>query len=475
MRAVDTGSAYDIYPVWRVARYLKRKLEADSKLRRIGVSGEISGVTVHSSGNVYFDLKDRSALIKCIAWKEEGARLPALANGQQIVAVGSITTYPERGQYQLVVTAIEHDGAGRLHAQYEALKARLQAEGLFATARKRPLPRYPFRLALVSSRNANGAGDFLTQAAKRAPHVSIVLFETPVQGAAAAPEIVRALERAARAAVDLVVITRGGGSFEDLFVFSDERVVRALARCPHPTVSAIGHEADAPLTDFVADIRAETPSTAAQTVLPLRDDLLRAIAQRGASLDRCIGRVIDRSRRELQKIELRSPLWAPRRLLQGRRQTVDDASDRLRAAIATRLAVRRERLGALSARLERCNPSVRLSERRERLALTSYRLRAGAAAALARRGRRLTEAAARLEPAAGFALGRLQTKLRLAEAMLDGRNPTRILQRGYAIVSIDGAIIRDAAAVAPGTRITARVARGTLDALVESVAADGGE
>jgi len=185
--------------------------------------------------------------------------------------------------------------------------------------------------------------------------------------------------------------------------------------------------------------------------------------------------VMRHSRGEVRKIELRSPLWAPQRLLQGRRQTIDDASDRLRAAVGARLQARRERLGAANGRLERCNPSVRLSQRRERLALMRYRLTAGATAALARRGRRLADASARLEPAAGTALTRLQTKLQLAAAMLDGRNPTRILQRGYAIVSIDGIVIRDAATVAPGSLVTARLARGTLDARVEAIAPDGGE
>ena len=213
-----------------------------------------------------------------------------------------------------------------------------------------------------------------------------------------------------------------------------------------------------PLTDFVADCRAETPSTAAQTVLPLRDDLLQVITRQAAALDRCIGRVMDRSRRDLQRIELRSPLWAPQRLLQSRRQTIDDVSDRLRAAAGARLQARRERLGALNGRLERCNPSVRLSQRRERLALMSYRLNAGAAAALARRGRRLIDVSTRLEPAAESALARLRAKLQLAGAKLDGLDPTRILQRGYAIVSAGGVVVRDAAAVGPGA-LSDRAAR----------------
>lgn len=475
MRAVDSAPSYPIVPVWRLASYIKRKLDADPKLRRLGVRGEVSGLTEHANGNVYFDLKDREALVKCIAWSDVAASLPPLANGQEVVAVGSVGTFVKRSNYQLVVVAVEHGGLGRLHAMYEALRRRLQDEGLFDDGRKRALPQFPFRVALVSSRNANGAGDFLMQAAARAPHVTIELFETSVQGENAAPEIVRALARASTAAVDLVVLARGGGSYEDLFVFNDERVVRALARCAHPTVSAIGHEADVPLTDFVADHRASTPSAAAQTVLPRRDDLLRGLAERTRALDRCIGRSVERSRRELQKIEVRSPLQSPQRLFDGRRQAVDVAASDLRGAFERRLRARAARLVALGARLEKCNPSVQLSRRRERLTLAAYRLAAGMQAGLARERRRLADGAACIEPAHRMALVRRRAKLELVKAKLDGRDPTRILQRGYAIVSLDGFPVRDAASVPLGASISAQLARGRLTARVEATREDGGE
>jgi exodeoxyribonuclease VII large subunit len=475
MRAVDSAPSYPIVPVWRLANYIKRKLDDDPKLRRLGVRGEISGLTEHANGNVYFDLKDREALVKCIVWSEAAANLPPLANGQEVVAVGSVGTFVKRSNYQLVVVAIEHGGLGRLHATYEALKRRLQGEGLFDSERKRPLPHFPFRVALVSSRNANGAGDFLIQAASRAPHVTIELFETPVQGENAAPEIVRALARASAAAVDLIVLARGGGSYEDLFVFNDERVVRAVSRCSHPTVSAIGHEADAPLTDFVADHRASTPSAAAQTVLPGRDDLLRGLAERTRALDRCVTRGIERSRRELQRIEVRSPLHAPQRLFDSRRQAIDVAVTDLRGGIDRRVRARVAELAALAARLERCNPSVQLSRRRERLALATYRLAAGVRAAAARERRRLADVSARIGPAANGGLMRRRAQLELAAAKLDGRDPTRILERGYAIVSVDGVPVRDVASVALGSLVSAQVARGRLTARVEATYEDGGE
>ena len=475
MQAPEPAPDYPVVAVARLANYLKRKVVEDPKLRRLGVRGEITGLRVLPNGNVYFDLKDRDAIINCVSWSVNAARLPPLANGQAIVAVGSVDTFAKRSSYQLVVQEVEQGGIGRLHAVYAALKERLEAEGLFASSRKRALPKYPFRVALVSSPTANGAADFLTQAAAHAPHIVIEVFETAVQGENAAPDIVRALNRASRAPVDLVVLARGGGSYEDLFVFNDERVVRALARCAHPTVSAIGHEADAPLTDFVADHRAPTPSTAAQTVLPRRTDLLRALLADTRALDRSMNRLTERVRRELERIEVRSPLWAPERFLLGRRQTIDVCATDLQRAFDARLRRKSASLTIAVTRLEACNPSVQLSLRRERLTIARYRLDAHLREVFARRERRLAGVTLRLLPAAVAGVARRATRLRLIGAMLDGRDPTKILERGYAIVTAGGRALRDAAGVAPGTIVTAQLARGTLQARVEATANHGGE
>jgi exodeoxyribonuclease VII large subunit len=476
MRAVDAAATYPVVSVSRLSSYLGRKLSDDPKLRRLGVRGEVTGYTTLANGNVYFDLKDRDALIKCVVWSVAAGALPPIANGQEIVAIGSVGTFPKRSTYQLIVVGVEDGGGlGRLHAVYEELKRRLQTEGLFATERKRALPRFPFRVGLVSSRTANGAGDFRTQAAARAPHVRIELFETPVQGDGAAPDIVRALDRASRAPLDIVVLARGGGSYEDLFVFNDERVVRALARCAHPTVSAIGHEADAPLTDFVADHRAPTPSTAAQTILPLRTELLRGLERCTTALDRSLQRTLERTRGQLQQIEVRSPLWSPQRLVLPRRQRIDAATGDVERAIDARMRRARATLAALDARLEKGNPSLQLGLRRERLRLATYRLTAAAREMLAIARRRLGDISDQIEPASNAALARRRTAVQLRRAMLDGRDPTRILQRGYAIVTIDGRAVRDAAAVVPGTVVRAQLARGRLDARVEAAINDDGQ
>ncbi len=447
-----TARPYQTVPVGRLAIYLGRRIGEDPKLQWLGVQGEISGLREQPNGNVYFDLKDKDALLNCVAWSEAAAGFPPLRNGDAIVAVGAVGTFPRRSTYQLNVTIVEAaGGVGRMHAQYEERRRRLEAEGLFATARKRPLPRYPFRVGLISSRTANGAGDFLAQARALAPHVAIVLFETPVQGEAAAPEIVRAIERASRSDVDLVVLARGGGSFEDLFVFSDERVVRALAASRHPTVAAIGHEADAPLVDFVADARAATPSTAAQTVLPRRADLLRAIETRRTQIERAMRRTVARLVQELARIETRTPLASAEKFLGSRRQRLDlTAADLVRALDRDRRR-RTERLGALVRRLDARSPAARLAQQRGRLAVASERLR----------GSMLRLTAHRM------------SRLRVAAAGLRTADPTALLQRGYAIVRSGDRLLRDAGDVASGAPISAQLARGTVFARVESVTTDG--
>lgn len=474
MRTADVASV-PIVSVGRLANYIGRRLTDDPKLRRVGVKGEITGLKPQPNGTLYFDLKDRDALINCVAWSEAAMSFPPVANGAQIVAVGSIATYAKRSNYQLVVLSVEAEGVGRLHAIYEELKRRLEAEGLFAQARKRPLPRYPFRVGLVTSRTSEGARDFLTQAASLAPQVQVTVFDTPVQGAQAAPEIVRAIERASRADLDLIVLARGGGSYEDLFVFSDERVVRALAAARHPTVSAIGHEADVPLTDFVADDRAATPSTAAQTILPRRDALLRTIGTARTALDRDLNRLLARLRLQMERIEYRSPLANSAQLLAARRQAIDTARMDLQRAVDSRLRTSSDRVRHLVRRLEDRNPNVQLAERGKRLAIANDRLQRAAPGYLRRDAERIERLRERLTSAARASIVKRHTRLDLRQANLSGVDPEKILERGYAIVRVNGVSVRDAATVAPGTEITARVARGTLHARVESSETNGGE
>jgi len=422
MRQQESANAR-IVAVSRLAVYLRNVLNNDKWLRNVGVRGEISNFSPHKSGNVYFDLKDSDALLNCVVWSDHAAELPKLENGHQVIAYGEITSYPKNSRYQLIAYRVEPEGIGRLHELYERLKRKLDAEGAFAQERKRSIPRYPFSIALVSSRGAAGAADFLKILRQRAPQIEVTFVETAVQGIAAAGEIVRAINRASRLDVDCVVVVRGGGSYEDLFAFNTEEVARAILRAPRPVITAIGHETDHTIADHVADRRAETPSAAAIAVSPqTRDELLQLIESRRSRVQRFTSRYIGLSLQHL-----------------------DRTGDALRRGLRESIRRRADALSALQRRLDRMDPKARLAERERTLALVRLRLASSA-------DRRVRTAAQRL--------GLLTAELR-------GKDPEAILQRGYAIVRYGGKAVRDASSVPDGGVVSAKVARGTLHARVE--------
>jgi exodeoxyribonuclease VII large subunit len=438
--------------VRRVVDYLRRKLESDTNLRDIRVTGEISNYAVQpKNGHVNFVLKEGDAVLNAFAWADDAAAFPRIANGMAVIAAGSIATFAQRSTYQLLVRSLELYGVGQVHALFEELKKKLDAEGLFAPERKRPLPPYPFRVALVSSRTSDGATDFVTLLRKRAPHVAVVWCETSVQGANAPPEIAAAIGRASRADVDAIVVTRGGGSFEDLFAFSDERVVRAVATARHPVVSAIGHTVDLQLCDFAADRHVETPSAAAESLGADLRDIRRRLDERVERARRRAETLRANLQAQLERTLTRSRLAQPRVYFLERLQSVAEVESKLDDLTARAIRRRESTLREFVRRLDARDPSRRLAER----------------------ARRLQAATLRLEPAARARLERGRQRLALAVAHLDGKNPEAILQRGYAIVTYADGIVRDSAAVPEGAVIEARLARGTLSARVERKETDG--
>lgn len=463
-----------IVGVKRLADYLKRKVEADVQLRDVSVRGEISNYREAKSGNLNFDLKEGDVVLGCFAWSNDVANFPALANGRAVVARGAVTTYPAKSTYQLVVRDVVLEGIGDVHALFQERKKKLSAEGLFAPERKRPWPPFPFRVALVSSRAANGAIDFVKILHDRAPHVEVVWCETAVQGPNAPLEISAALRRASRADVDAIVLTRGGGSFEDLFAFSDEAVVRAVAAARHPVLSAIGHTADQQLCDFAADRHVETPTAAAEAIGPDTSELRARISERTGRARRAAGLRVERLNGRLANALVRSKLSEPRLFLTPLAQRLGDFDAALADATSRRLRVREGSVQDLTRRLAARDPSRRLAERGQRLQAARFKLDAAVRGLAESLRRRATEAAARLEPAVRVAYARPAQRLALASAHLEGKNPEAILQRGYAIVTHRGAIVRDAAAVAAGETIDARLARGTLSARVERTQESGG-
>jgi len=373
---------------------------------RVWVVGEISNLRRAASGHVYFTLKDDEAQLRAVLFRAEAERLPfEPADGLEVLVFAEATVYGARGELQLRIRQLEPRGQGALRLAFEQLRARLEAEGLFDAARKRPLPPLPRRIGIVTSLHGAAVRDVIEVTGVRWPSVPLLVADARVQGPGAEYEIVEALQLlATRADVDVILLVRGGGSLEDLWPFNSETVARALARCPVPVVSGVGHETDLTIADLVADTRAPTPSAAAALVLPDRRALLERLA---------------RDRR------------------------------RLRGALAGQLARARARLEARLGALHRASPAARLAARRGRLARDAARLDAALRRRVARAGSRLSLAAGRLDSLSPLAvLGRGYAIARRAD---------------------DGRIVRAPGDVAPGDALTVRVAGGSLDATVTRV------
>jgi exodeoxyribonuclease VII large subunit len=353
-----------VYSVSAITAYIKERLRVDQTLQDLWLEGEISNWRQASSGHVYFTLKDPDASMRCVMWRSTLPRLSYLpaGDGEAVLAHGYISVYEPNGQYQFYVDELEPVGLGALQAQFEQLKARLAQEGLFDEARKQPLPPFPRRIGVVTSPAGAALRDILNVLRRRYPLAEVILSPTQVQGEDAPPQIVSALQALSEVKdVDVIVLARGGGSLEDLWAFNDERVARAVAASPIPVVCGVGHETDFTIADFVADLRAPTPSAAAELVTPDREELARRLRRFRVQLEAGVEEAIARRRRmlvgEIRALRRLSPqAWIDRR-----RQRVDDLSRGAQTAIAHRLALGRERLNGLSLRLSALNPQATLA------------------------------------------------------------------------------------------------------------------
>ncbi len=358
MRQMNLFSSPTPMTVGDLTRYIREMFEVDYRLQDVWVEGEVSGVVRHTSGHVYFTLKDASAQVACVMWKNVAPMYGALVvHGEQIVAHGRVSVYEARGSYQLYVDRVQPRGRGDLHAQFELLKAKLEAEGLFAPERKRRLPEFPHRIGVVTSPTGAVIRDICNILARRWPLVEVVLAPTQVQGDDAPPQIVAALDALYRRGdLDLIIVARGGGSLEDLWAFNDERVARKIADSPAPVVSGVGHETDFTIADFVADLRAPTPSAAAELTTPDRAEMS---AQLTALRARLISASMDelRARRAALGSQTRALVHlSPQVRLANLRQRTDDLVSQATLAVSHLLQLHRARLVGVSARLEALNP-----------------------------------------------------------------------------------------------------------------------
>lgn len=347
-----------------VSAHIAQLFDSDTQLRDLWVSGEVSNWKRAASGHIYFNLKDSGANLAAVMWRTSAQAHSWLPHdGDQIIAHGYVGVYPERGVYQLYANQIQPAGRGQLYAQFEALKARLHAEGLFAPERKRPIIACPHRIGVITSADGAAFRDILRVLAARWPLVEIILFSSLVQGSEAPAQIVQALTMANRFSatqqpLDTLILARGGGSVEDLWAFNDERVAYAIAESAVPVIAGVGHEVDFTIADFVADLRAPTPSAAAAAAVPDRSEALDQLATLQQSLLQTQARRLEQAYTHLTTLQTRLHRINPARQLDQRRQRLDDRAYRLHQTIARHLDRQRSRTATRHAQLNALNPAA---------------------------------------------------------------------------------------------------------------------
>lgn len=419
-------SAQEALTVSQLNAYIKSLVDRDDFLGSVAVRGELSNYKIYPSGHHYFTLKDAESSLKCVMFRSAAGKLRFRPeSGMGVTAWGRISVYPRDGAYQLYCEALMPEGFGDLQMAYEQLKAKLEKEGLFDRSHKKPIPRYPERIAVITSSAGAAVHDIIRVLRRRWPMGKIMLLPVRVQGVEAPGEIAAALRYASEHKVADVVITgRGGGSIEDLWAFNDERVARAIYDCEIPVISAVGHEPDVTIADFVADLRAATPSNAAELAAPDVTELMQAI---------------------------------------------DSAMRRLENSMAKRISGSREALEALSSRRVLQSATGFIEQRRSQV--ETLRVRLEAASGFASKSRsQLDNLASRLDSALDAAMTRKKNEYLRAAAKLDALSPLKVLSRGYAIaMDKDGRAVKDSSGVRAGDKLTVRLASGALGCRVEDV------
>jgi exodeoxyribonuclease VII large subunit len=430
--------------VLSVSQLNARARELVERMPLTWVAGEISNFKRYDSGHCYFTLKDDSAQVECVMFRQKAALIGwQPTNGAQVEVRACATLYEARGKFQLNVETMRRAGLGALYEAYERLKAKLTGEGLFDVARKRELPRYPAAIGIVTSPQAAALRDVLTTLKRRMPSVNVVIYPTPVQGEGAAGKIAHAIMKAgARAEVDVLIVCRGGGSIEDLWAYNDEALARRIAACPLPVISGVGHETDFTIADFVADVRAPTPTAAAELAVADRVELCKALHQRQARIARLVARALEN---RMQKLDYLSKcLVHPGDRIRNQMQHLAHLANRLCGGWKRFSEGQAWGVRVLARELRSARPDLDACERRK------------------------TELARRLREAARVRVETAAAKLVALESHLKHLNPDLVLERGYSIATTAaGAIVHDASKVKPGDALTVTFARGAADTEVK--------
>ncbi|MFC4777469.1 exodeoxyribonuclease VII large subunit [Paenibacillus sp. GCM10023252] len=446
-----------IYSIKELNRYIRMKLESDSVVSDVWLRGEISNFTHHSSGHMYFTLKDSDSRLKCIMFATHNQRLPFIPReGTKVLARGNISVYERDGNYQFYVNTMQPDGIGSLYLAYEQLKAKLEAEGLFSEARKRVIPKFPKAVGVITSPTGAAVRDIIITLERRYPSIPIYIFPVLVQGKQAAPSIVKAIQAMNRfGEADVLIVGRGGGSLEELWAFNEESVARAIASSSIPVISAVGHETDFTIADFVSDLRAPTPTAAAELAVPHIADLLLHVERQRKRLDQSLQLLIKERRERLLRAR-RSPFFLqPRRYLLEQAQRLDLLKERLQER-TLRNAERR------ILRLKRMHSSLIAHHPGEQAAYAS---------------KRLSSAAKSLEQAMQKAVKERRLQLVGTIRSLDALSPLKVMSRGYSLVydEHEKRLLKSVAEVQPGDLIKVKLADGQLDCHVWSMRGDGAD
>jgi exodeoxyribonuclease VII large subunit len=438
----------EIFTVSRLNRSVRGLLE--DVFDQVWVEGEISNLRHITSGHWYFSLKDSSAQVSCAMFKGQNRKLRfAPHDGMQVLIRGRVGLYEARGNYQIVVDQMQQGGEGALLRAFQQLKQRLDAEGLFADQHKQPLPALPRRIGVITSAGGAALHDVLSVLKRRFPAIPVLVYPSAVQGAEAPPQLRAALASAIhRGDCDVLLLTRGGGSLEDLWAFNDEALARAIHACPIPIISAVGHQIDFTIADFVADQRAATPSAAAELLSPDQRAWQAQLLRYGERLIAAIAQRLSQQQRQTQQLQQRLRRAHPGRQLEARAQRLDEIAQRLNHAMRNQLHYRRVGLQASSARLQAQNPAQRIARQGEHVGNLERRLRSAIHGALQQRRQRLDGAVSTLNVV----------------------SPLATLERGYSIITRDAdkQLITDSGQLKPGEHITARLGSGEIGCRVET-------
>lgn len=441
-----TPSPDQVLKVTALTRLIKGQLEEN--FARVWVKGEVSNLRKQSSGHIYFSLKDAGSQLPCALFARDAARQSfELQDGMEVLLLGDISVFEPHGRYQLIAKIAIQSGEGRLQMEFERLKRKLAAEGLFATERKKPLPVLPRKIAVITSPTGAAVRDFLRILRRREFGGEVVIFPAKVQGKGSAEEVAAMLQHAsASAGFDLVVLTRGGGSIEDLWAFNEEALARAVAACPLPVISAIGHEIDTVLTDYAADKRAETPSGAAELISSLYIEARSRYEDARNDLHDWVESYLSENRTKLRELAAHMRIIAPERRVQHFGMQLDDLENRLSRNLSRRISREQQTLGGYGQRIAEQHPKTRIGIAQQHL----------------------EDFARRLERATQLATAHQEEKLQTLQHRLENGSLQATLQRGYAVIqNADGAIIDRASNARKERKLKARFHDGEVDLKTE--------